>query len=220
MSGEFSKTLEKLDDFLCSEAVDEDAMLLGTLDGFLAGVIVCPELIPPSEWLPLIWGEEAPVFDNQDQAQGILDLIMEHYNDVIRQLDRGRYCPVYHLDLDDTAFWEIWIEGFWQAMVLRPEAWASLAESEDEDLQRALFMLGRLVEIAQKTDDFEPMEIDEELENLAPDLIPLHVEILHRARLAQAGAFAVSANQNAPKVGRNDPCPCGSGKKYKRCCLN
>ena len=22
----------------------------------------------------------------------------------------------------------------------------------------------------------------------------------------------------APKVGRNDPCPCGSGKKYKHCC--
>lgn len=22
------------------------------------------------------------------------------------------------------------------------------------------------------------------------------------------------------KVGRNDPCPCGSGKKYKQCCLN
>jgi len=24
----------------------------------------------------------------------------------------------------------------------------------------------------------------------------------------------------SPKVGRNDPCPCGSGKKYKKCCLN
>ena len=24
--------------------------------------------------------------------------------------------------------------------------------------------------------------------------------------------------RDAPKVGRNEPCPCGSGKKYKRCC--
>lgn len=23
-----------------------------------------------------------------------------------------------------------------------------------------------------------------------------------------------------PKVGRNDPCPCNSGKKFKKCCLN
>ena len=27
-----------------------------------------------------------------------------------------------------------------------------------------------------------------------------------------------AARQSAPKVGRNDPCPCGSGKKYKMCC--
>jgi len=26
--------------------------------------------------------------------------------------------------------------------------------------------------------------------------------------------------RDTPKVGRNDPCPCGSGKKYKKCCLN
>jgi uncharacterized protein YecA (UPF0149 family) len=26
--------------------------------------------------------------------------------------------------------------------------------------------------------------------------------------------------RNAPKIGRNDPCPCGSGKKYKKCCMN
>ncbi|MBT8043902.1 MAG: SEC-C domain-containing protein, partial [Verrucomicrobiae bacterium] len=25
---------------------------------------------------------------------------------------------------------------------------------------------------------------------------------------------------NVESVGRNAPCPCGSGKKYKRCCLN
>ncbi len=24
--------------------------------------------------------------------------------------------------------------------------------------------------------------------------------------------------RSAPKIGRNDPCPCGSGKKYKKCC--
>lgn len=27
------------------------------------------------------------------------------------------------------------------------------------------------------------------------------------------------AKPEAPKVGRNDPCPCGSGKKFKHCCL-
>jgi len=30
----------------------------------------------------------------------------------------------------------------------------------------------------------------------------------------------VPFKRHSPKVGRNDPCPCGSGKKYKKCCLN
>jgi preprotein translocase subunit SecA len=30
--------------------------------------------------------------------------------------------------------------------------------------------------------------------------------------------FQVTFRRNLPKVGRNDDCPCGSGKKYKKCC--
>ncbi|MFA4875048.1 MAG: SEC-C metal-binding domain-containing protein, partial [bacterium] len=29
---------------------------------------------------------------------------------------------------------------------------------------------------------------------------------------------ATTVRREAPKIGRNDPCPCGSGKKYKKCC--
>jgi len=35
---------------------------------------------------------------------------------------------------------------------------------------------------------------------------------------AQKAARTVVAPRSVTKVGRNDPCPCGSGKKYKRCC--
>jgi len=35
---------------------------------------------------------------------------------------------------------------------------------------------------------------------------------------AEATGAAVQIKRNEPKVGRNDPCPCGSGKKYKKCC--
>jgi hypothetical protein len=44
---------------------------------------------------------------------------------------------------------------------------------------------------------------------------------------AAAGSFRERAEGRGPdltrraaKIGRNDPCPCGSGKKYKACCLN
>jgi uncharacterized protein YecA (UPF0149 family) len=36
--------------------------------------------------------------------------------------------------------------------------------------------------------------------------------------LENQGGVAVAAVKKGEKVGRNDPCPCGSGKKYKKCC--
>ena len=51
-------------------ALPEEAMLLSELDGYLSGILVCPDLILPSEWLPPIWGagdeETAHVFDSAD----------------------------------------------------------------------------------------------------------------------------------------------------------
>jgi hypothetical protein len=39
-----------------------------------------------------------------------------------------------------------------------------------------------------------------------------------KARAANAPAAPVPTPEAAGRLGRNDPCPCGSGKKYKRCC--
>jgi uncharacterized protein len=221
MNDKLSRKLRQLDDFLLSEAVGDDAMLLSELDGFLAGVIVCPDLIIPSEWMPVVWGDdEGPMFEDMEQVQAVSKLILDHYNDIIRQLDNGRYSPIFDIDIDDTILWETWIEGFAEAMRLRPEAWITYTENEDADLYQSLFVLGRLKELATSPNDIEPLDIDEELENLAPDLILAHVEILHRARLAQEKTHMTPANENQPKIGRNDPCPCGSGKKFKKCCLN
>lgn len=63
----------------------------------------------------------------------------------------------------------------------------------------------------------KPLEIDDDLERFATDIIPGAVETLHRARLTKATNPIHAAN---PKVGRNDPCPCGSDKKFKKCCLH
>jgi len=220
MSGKLSKKLQKLDDFLSRLELDDEAMLLSELDGFLAGIVVCPDLIMPGEWTPMIWGESGPVFEDERQAKDILDLIMGHYNDIIRALDRGAYGPIYDIDVDDTVLWELWMDGFLQAMRLRPDAWLEL-DQEDEEIQRALFVLGRLGELATlPTQECDPLEIDGALEESAPDLIPIHVEILHRARVAKASANAPGPYTPAAKIGRNDSCPCGSGKKFKKCCLN
>lgn len=39
-----------------------------------------------------------------------------------------------------------------------------------------------------------------------------------RKRLYKEQKLSTTVVHEGPKIGRNDPCPCGSGKKYKKCC--
>lgn len=50
--------------------------------------------------------------------------------------------------------------------------------------------------------------------------IPAWKEIFSEEKLKELYLEAKKANTivKGPKIGRNDPCPCGSGKKYKKCC--
>ena len=216
-----SRRLKLLEKKLASLPADSDAMLVSELDGFLAGILVCPDLIMPGEWLPLVWGgdEDAePVFENAHQAEQLVGLVMEHYNATAHDLQSGRYAPVFEVDTrHDDELWELWIEGFEIAMQLRPESWGVLLQS-DEDTRTALAGLITLTRINQG-DSGLPEDGIKELTEKAPDLIAAWVEILNAWRVSQH--LAPQPAPPAPsfgKVGRNDPCPCGSGKKYKKCC--
>ena len=118
-------------------ALGEETMLLEELDGFIAGVLVCPEVIPPSEWLPVVWGQiddqTAPVFDTVAHMNKMLTLVMEHYNDVAKKFFEmpERYAPLFAIDnRNGDVLWELWIEGFEKAVKLRPAAWRPLLDAD------------------------------------------------------------------------------------------
>lgn len=212
--------LEDLEELLSGEP-----MLASTLDGFVAGLLVCPTLVLPSEWLPEVWGsnaaiDPASVFETEKQAKDATGLIMAHYNAVARALlaGPGRYEVVYDVDTrNDDTMWEIWIEGFARAMALRPSSWNIIATA-DRDTRAALAGMQALIEIAYGTSDRAKTDIDE-LTKMAPDLIPTWVDDRHAWRVTQPSATAVmSSMPGGSEVGRNEPCPCGSGPKYKKCC--
>ena len=209
--------LERLDRFLCG-LDNEDAMLLSALDGLLSGVVVCPELILPSEWLPAIWGGEGGVFANERDANEILGLIMARYNEIARSLGlEGKYQPILEIDTDETALWEIWAEGFAAAMALRPDSWDVYDMANDAAVQSSFRCLAGLVSCVLDGERISK-DIDEDIRRNAHRLIADCLETLNAARLAMQPA-AINT-QITPHAGRNDPCPCGSGKKFKKCCIN
>src|SRR4029453_3791281 len=78
MSG-LSRRLKQLDEEV--RALGGEARVPQGLDGSTAGLLVCPDLIKPGEWLPIIWNRDSadqqPAFDNLDHVNRILGLVME-----------------------------------------------------------------------------------------------------------------------------------------------
>jgi len=210
-------------------ALGEETMLIEELDGFIAGLLVCPELIKPGEWLPIVWGREGddpqPAFDNLEHINRVLGLLMEHYNDVARTLMErpDRYSPLFAVDKrNGDILWELWIEGFEKAVNLRPASWQKLLDV-DGDTANAIRGMRILIDIACG-DPNMPMQNRDSLIATAPDDIARWIVALNDWRLANYRPMQGTSPMLRPsftpanKVGRNNPCPCGSGKKYKKCC--
>ena len=93
-----------------------------------------------------------------------------------------------------------------------------IAGTGDKDAISAIAGLMDLVRIATRQDFDAPLnEKDAALSQDAADLIPVWVETLFDWRMAYR-PDPVQKPITVVKIGRNDPCPCGSGKKYKKCC--
>ncbi|MEJ7926389.1 UPF0149 family protein [Sphingobium sp. AN641] len=204
--------LDELDQLLFD--MSEEGMLLSELDGYLTGLIVSPDLVPQSQWLKPIWGDAQPAFADAEALQRFLDLVMQHYNEILGSLDRpGEYEPILETDtMTGETLWELWIDGFTKAMKLAPGGWNRVRASDDEAPKTAIIGISTLAAINDGRADFTEDEEDR-WDGEAADLIPMWVQMLHEWRLENDRHKPASA-----KVGRNDPCPCGSGKKYKKCC--
>jgi len=88
-------------------------------------------------------------------------------------------------------------------------------DSDDEEVQEAALEALALAEGPPDEDDFDD-EDDFGLDEVSDEEVPLD----QRGKIQDAAA---SENAGIPpkpgrKVGRNEPCPCGSGKKFKKCC--
>ena len=227
--------IDQLEALLSNIEVMPDAMCASELDGFVAGLLLCPEMIMPSEWLSEVWAlDNEPAFASIEQAQNTIGAVMSHYNRVAENL-ASRTKPygivLEHDDIQDKPFWEFWIAGFYQAMRLRPEAWETYWEADDDTTVGAMTMMSILIDI-EASESTLPEDKQAALSDEASEIIPSLVVTMNvwlksqpPARRGAGGAadwFGAANINSSParstKVGRNEPCPCGSGLKYKQCC--
>ena len=107
---------------------------------------------------------------------------------------------------------EEWCYGYMRGMALTD--WSSLPEALKADLD--IITLHGTEANAEQLDELTEDEYHASIERIKPAALRLY-------NYWVANPLVTVAQQpiiNGAKVGRNDPCPCGSGKKFKSCCLH
>ena len=219
--------LEELERFLVHEVpIDIDCMTLDELDGFLHAIAIGPETVMPSRWLPKVWGLEdrglMPPVNSLERANHLLGLVMRHYNSIISHLEQmpDGLQAIFGTDQNQEGEYEdagMWAHGFIEGVKLSHEAWQPLLRSQKgQEWYRPLQLLGDDDVTMAHSNLLATKEQVEALNQQAVDsVMQMHAYWLP---LRRAVAERQAAQAIGKKVGRNEPCPCGSGKKFKKCC--
>ncbi|WP_028998441.1 UPF0149 family protein [Azohydromonas australica] len=199
------------------------AMKLEAMDGYFTALICSPEFVSPNEAVQQVLGGKF-AFDGDEQAGQIIGLMMRHSNWIVAELQRTLAGPdVYLLVLlEDEAgvvHGNDWAHGFMRGVQARPGSWNELIASDKEG--GCLLPMMMLVHEHDPDPGMRPPPIDADRRQEVIATMIAGATRCYRyyepARRAGAVGHAPLRRQ-APKVGRNEPCPCGSGRKYKHCC--
>ena len=224
--------VEELQTLIESLANDE-AMDAGVLDGVLTAHALVPDAKPFDLVYPYLFSADGRLQAVPDNAR-LRELVELRRNVIAAALSAGHgFDPVILPVLDDNdcvvtgpegvAAVEPWIAGLRVGLML---VTGTPPEMSDE----ARDALARLVALAP-ADILEFTDEDRQSPayaayNELPAVTPDDGDLESALQCIVAGVYALKKawlpnrplRHDAPKVGRNDPCPCGSGKKYKQCC--
>ncbi len=225
---------QELDELLDATPEPLLAMDAVMLDGYLCGLLVQPTLIAPQQWLPWVFDAEGRALPEggdrvgHERAQALM--LRRHAALNRALLDEGWFHPLILEDAEEgdggadeasapnpvSRALLPWVAGFQDACARFP----GLLEFEDPAVAPALARLFR--HLPAETDEERELiaTLDRELPLATLDdaIEELVAAVADLYELTQEARFRVeTVRRDAPKIGRNDPCPCGSGRKYKQC---
>jgi len=227
----------ELDDLLAGIPEPLEPLDAVMLDGFLAAVIVQPELIATERWLPHVfdagghrWGEAEPTSEQRRARELVArrHAAMNRslaefggFNPLILEPEEADAAPVVEapdepvLDATTRAILP-WVAGFEFAASIFP----ALYELDDDAVATTLTRLYRFLPAEGADEEATAAVLAKErpiasLDAAIEEVIACVAELYDLT--APLRYQVETVRRAAPKVGRNDPCPCGSGRKFKLC---
>lgn len=192
------------------------------LDGFLFAIAQAPVPMSASDWVGELLGLFQPDADNRET----LNAVLSYQRHLEKRCQEQRY-PIPDLNGLDAVdqiqpgrALNDWSRGFDLGYEYVAPLWQKLIPAElKAELESQRFALGFFASpekargfLASRDSKMRPEQLADQILGQFPKAVDLHTRLsISVGEVAQA--------QLEPRVGRNDPCPCGSGKKYKHCCL-
>ena len=224
-----------LAEFLSRPGRPESAMTIGEVQGFFFSVAASPDVVQPSEWFPIVFGGELPQFEDRKQAEGIMGALVSLFSVIVDDVREGggrlpdevkvRDDVMENMDPDSPL--SEWSRGFIEGHLWLQEIWQPFESSLADEFMEVLWILGFFAagsigkELMEEAADPEtPLEVvvKEACDEFARAasvyaMIGVHLNGVQRERKRSRPAA-----KDFLRPGRNDPCSCGSLKKYKKCC--
>ncbi len=230
-----------LAEFLDSPTRPEGTMTLHELRGFLWSLASAPSDVAEEEWFPLIFSGEDPQFQDEREEENIMLLILGLWDEQFTRMeneDSPLSASEYLWHADPEKRWPLadWCTGLLKAHYWQEDVWEEfLEQTEPVQTEDGIFDIAEEIdntlEIAtlfadldsalEETDDKEAVLAS--LPDIAEQLSWIMMNYSECGRLLaemQEVQDQQPYRREQAKIGRNDPCFCGSGKKYKHCCLN
>lgn len=121
---------DELESFLLSLEIEEAVLNMSEFDGLVTAIVSGPELILPSDWLPVVLGREdsSPAIQNPEDFSRLTSLMMRHLNTTAATLleEPQSFEPWFmENSVDGTNFLVVddWCIGYMKGVMLRPEPW-------------------------------------------------------------------------------------------------
>lgn len=205
-----------LEAFLKRPPTTHSAMTVPMIDGMLTATVIGPRPVMPSEYMPWIWdrrgGVIQPAFQDEGVASAVFGMVLSMHNRVARLLagEPPELTPVFVQD--ERWSHAEWVFGFRVGMKFDPAGWNKAIRENP----------GYFDPIAALR-DVQADEVAAEgwpglLKNVQRGVIGLRYYLRERSSGDRTPRPQAPMARSGSKVGRNEPCPCGSGRKFKRCC--
>ena len=206
-----SRLMELLD----AKSEAHNTMRCDEVQGFMMALLSGPDALNPTNWLPEILGEES-LFDAKERTE-IERLVMAMAADMRMKLNEKTLPDLwFYEDEAGNPDFYTWCNAYLYALDIVPTDWFEAADQEEfEDLFYPIMALGGIYdeeengEVILHLNEKELTQLESDLPHVLLDIYWYWQAIINKPQ---------TIRREGEKVGRNDPCPCGSGKKYKACC--